>query len=275
MNRIAFIGIGNMGSAMALAALKKADPANICIADAYASKAAAFAEEHGCKLAESNSSAAAFGDYVVISVKSFVLADVIGQIAPVLRAQLAEGRKQSLIVIAAGVFLPQIRRMLGEELRDIPLLRMLPTVYALLGCGLMSCTADSSQGETLFEQAKDLMEPAGTFAYMPENQMELASTASGCTPAFTAMFIEAMADGMVEVGMSRDHAMEFVARGVLGGASMVLESGKHPGAIKDSVCSPGGSTIVGVNALEENRFRYAAMEATRRAALKILENLGK
>ena len=106
-----------------------------------------------------------------------------------------------------------------------------------------------------------LISAAGSFDRIPEEQMDAAGTLTGCTPAFAYMFIEALADGGVMAGIPRKKAQEYAARAVMGAAALVLESGKHPGLLKDEVCSPGGSTIVGVHELEEKGFRSAAMNA--------------
>ena len=270
MDKISFIGIGNMGPAMALAALKELPAGDICVSDGIQEKAEKFAQEHGCVCAQNNVEAAKFGKYVVVSVKVFILPGVLEEIRPVLEDALRRGEEKVLVPIAAGVLLEDIRKMLGDQLKGLPIVRVLPTVYAFLGCGLMSCAVGDERSAQEFQKISEMMKAAGTFELMAEKMVDLASTASGCTPAFTAMFIEAMADGMVLMGMPRDQAVDYVARGVYGGAAMVLEHDRHPGQIKDAVCSPGGSTIVGVNVLEQNNFRYAAMEAIHQAALKVL-----
>ena len=272
MSKLSFIGIGNMGSAMALGALKNMSGENIYVSDADQAKAKAFCQEHGANYRDSNAELARLGDYIVISVKVFILPGVLEEIRPVLEAAADKGERKVLVPIAAGVFHTDLRRMLGDKICDhMPIVRCLPTIYALLGCGLQSCSIESDFSRQAFDEISELMKGAGTFELMPESMIDLASTASGATPAFTTMFIEAMADGMVLMGMPRDKAIDYCARGVYGGAAMVLEKNKHPEAIKDAVCSPGGSTIVGVNMLEKNNFRYAAMEATHQAALKLLK----
>ncbi|MEY8522269.1 pyrroline-5-carboxylate reductase [Lachnospiraceae bacterium 38-10] len=270
MSKLAIIGTGNMGYAMALAAEKKMSPDDICVADPLKEKVMGYATEFGCRCTTDNTEAAAFGKYVIVAVKVFILPGVLEQIRPVLEEAVERGEEKVLIPIAAGVSIEKIKEILGEKLKNIPIVRVLPTVYAYLGCGLMSCSVADEDSRAEFEVLKDMLSEAGTFELMPENMIDLASTASGCTPAFTAMFIEAMADGMVMMGMPRTQAVDYVARGVYGGAALVLEKSRHPGEIKDAVCSPGGSTIVGVNTLEINGFRGAAMEAIHQAALKVL-----
>ena len=270
MDKISFIGIGNMGSAMALAALKKLPPKNICISDSVQEKAEKFVQSHSCICARDNMEAAKFGKYLVVSVKAVVLPGVLEEIRPALEEAVRNGEEKVLVPIAAGVMLENIRDILGKGLERLPIIRVLPTVYAFLGCGLMSCAVGDARSAQEYSHLVEMLEAAGTFKLMEEKMVDLASTASGCTPAFTAMFIEALADGMVLMGMPRNQAVDYVARGVYGGAAMVLENDRHPGQIKDSVCSPGGSTIVGVKVLEEYNFRYAAMEAVCQAAKKVL-----
>lgn len=271
MSRISFIGIGNMGTAMALAALKTTPAEDVFVSDGVREKAEDFCREHGGTAVTDNVTAAENGTYIVVSVKAYILPDVLKEIAPVLKSAVENKERKVLVPIAAGVFLKDFREILGDEIvGGIPIVRVLPTVYAFLGCGLMSCAVGNEMSKKAFDEISEILKPSGTFELMDEKMVDLASTASGCTPAFTAMFIEALADGMVMMGMPRDKAMEYCARGVYGGAAMVLEKERHPGQIKDAVCSPGGSTIVGVNTLERNGFRYAAMEAVHQAALKIL-----
>ena len=112
---------------------------------------------------------------------------------------------------------------------------------------------------------------AGKLDPIPEDKIDAASALSGCGPAFVYMFAEALSDGAVECGLPRDKAMLYAAQTLLGAAKLLKESGKHPGALKDAVCSPGGTTIAGVHALEDGAFRASTMNAVKRAYERTLE----
>ena len=132
----------------------------------------------------------------------------------------------------------------------------------------------SNVSEELFTEFQSLLKEAGSFERVPEGMVDVATSVSSCSPAFVFMFIEAMADAGVQLGIPRNQAMRLAAKAVEGSAAMVLQSGKHPGALKDAVCSPGGSTIVGVTALEKYGMRNAVIQAVIESAMKN-QSLGK
>ncbi len=139
---------------------------------------------------------------------------------------------------------------------------------------MLALCAEAGTAEEYLAGVEDLLAPAGRVERIAEGQMDAFSAVAGCGPAFVYPFIEALADGGVKVGLPRGQAVTYAAQMVLGAAAMVLESGKHPGQLKDEVCSPGGSTIAGVAALEERGFRSAAIQAVE-AAFRRNQELGK
>lgn len=143
---------------------------------------------------------------------------------------------------------------------DCPVIRIMPNTPAAIGAGVVQYCGQGAAEEELDSFAA-LIAPAGLVDPTPEELIDAASAVSGCGPAFAYLFIEALADGGVACGLPRDKAAAYAAQMLAGSARMVLESGKHPGALKDAVCSPGGTTIQGVRALEKGGFRSAAMEA--------------
>ena len=147
---------------------------------------------------------------------------------------------------------------------------MMPNTPAAIGAGVVQYCGRGVTVEELDDFAA-LLSPAGLVDQVPEGLMDAASAVSGCGPAFAYLFLEALADGGVACGLPRDKAVAYAARMVEGAARMVLESGKHPGELKDAVCSPGGTTIQGVRALEERGFRAAAMDAVIAAYEKTLK----
>ncbi|MCD8146036.1 MAG: pyrroline-5-carboxylate reductase, partial [Clostridiales bacterium] len=164
----------------------------------------------------------------------------------------------------------RIREMAGG---DYPVIRIMPNTPASIGEGMILYAAE---GVTEEERDRFLynMAAAGRFDALPESLIDAGSAVSGCGPAFVYPFIEALADGAVACGLPRDKAQEYAAQTLVGAAKLVLESGQHPGALKDAVCSPGGSTIAGVRALEQRGFRSAATEAVV-AAYEKTKALGK
>ena len=184
-----------------------------------------------------------------------MMADMLADIAPI----LAERQSRFILVsMAAGLTIADIQEMAGGT---YPVIRIMPNTPSAIGEGMIlytCCKGITKAEEKLF---LDSMAGAGRLAAIPESQMDAGSAVSGCGPAFVDLFIEALADGGVACGLPRAQAMEFAAQMVVGSARLVLESDKHPGALKDAVCSPAGSTIQGVRALENAGFRSAVMEA--------------
>ena len=188
-----------------------------------------------------------------------------------LRFILAERTKRFVLcTMAAGLPMARIQEMAGG---DYPVIRIMPNTPASVGEGMIQyCSVNVTvEEEAAFCQ---LMAPAGRLDAVAEGMIDAASCVSGCGPAWVYQFIEALADGGVACGLPRAKAQEYAAQMVLGSAKLVLESGKHPGALKDAVCSPGGSTIQGVRVLEEHGLRGAVMDAVLAAYDKTKE-MGK
>ena len=273
MKTLSFIGTGNMGGALLAAAARGMETGSICITDRDAAKAAAQAEAYGCRLAEDNTAAAAAGDYVMLCVKPQVMPAVARELAPILKSARQAGRRQVIVTIAAGITMESLARMLDAEGEALPVIRLLPNTPAAVGEGLtlLSCR-NVSQEET--DEFCAMLAASGSIVPIEEHFIDAAGVLNGCAPAFVYLFIEAMADGGVAAGLPRAQAQQFAAQAVKGAAAMVLQTGKHPGQLKDEVCSPGGSTIVGVETLEKSAFRSTAMEAVLAACAK-MSDLGR
>ena len=250
MKKAAFIGTGNMGAPLIQAACR-----------------AVGAEELGCAVAQDNRAAAAQAEYIVLCVKPQMMEGVLSELAPAL------GEGQAVVSIAAGLTCGTLRGWLAGAQGRPALLRVMPNTPAAIGKGMLALCAEAGAEEYL-AGVEDLLAPAGRVERIAEGQMDAFSAVAGCGPAFVYPFIEALADGGVKVGLPRGQAVTYAAQMVLGAAAMVLESGKHPGQLKDEVCSPGGSTIAGVAALEERGFRSAAIQAVE-AAFRRNQELGK
>ena len=265
--RFGFIGTGNMGGALARAARKALPGKAIVLANRTRAKAEALAAELGCAVAD-NETVAAESEYIFLGVKPQMMADMLAGIAPALAARRD---RFVLVSMAAGLTMDRIREMAGG---DYPVLRIMPNTPAAIGCGMILYAADGSISAEEKDAFVAALAGAGRFDELPENLIDAGSAVSGCGPAFAYMFIEALADGGVAVGLPRAKAQEYAAQMLLGAARLTLESGQHPGALKDAVCSPGGSTIIGVKALEDGGFRSAAFNAVIEACRRTKE-LGK
>lgn len=243
-----FIGCGNMGGAIAKAL--SASVKDILIADPNPASAQ-FAAEIGCECA-TNEIVSSSCDRVILAVKPQMMAGVL---APV--SEILQEKKPVIITIAAGIEMEAIQKMIGAPL---PVIRLMPNTPVAVNKGMIVyCTSPEVNEETLKDFLDD-MRFAGRMDALPEKLIDAASALSGSGPAYLYMFLEAMADGAVACGLPRQKAMEYAAATMEGAAAMYLSSGKHPGELKDAVCSPAGSTIVGVQQLEKHGFRGAVMD---------------
>ena len=262
-----FIGCGNMGGAVARAVCKGAGSGDVLLANRTPAKAQALADELGCACG-TNEEVAGICDFIFLGVKPQMMADMLDELTPTLEAR-AESRPFVLVTMAAGLSMQQIRQMAGS---GYPIIRMMPNTPVALGDGMIQYCSDDVEPERMAEWLA-AMAPAGRLDAVPEGMMDAASAVSGCGPAYAYMFVEALADGAVKCGVPRAKAMRYAAQMLLGSASLLLETGEHPGALKDAVCSPGGSTIAGVAALEDRGFRGAAIAAVE-AAYRRTKELG-
>ena len=267
MKTFGFIGTGNMGGALAKAVAKAVAPEEVFLADSDAVKVHALANALQCRVLDAGEIAQTC-DFIVLGVKPQMMTGLFAQIAPVLAA-----RKTPFVMIsmAAGVAIAEIRRMAGGQ---YPVIRIMPNMPVAVGSGVVMYDVTGNVTEAAENRFLEAMAGAGKIDRIPEKLMDAGSAVSGCGPAFVALFLEALADGGVACGLPRQKALEYAAGTLMGTAQMLLETGMHPGQLKDAVCSPGGTTIAGVRALEQGGFRSAAMEAVEAAYSRTLE-LGK
>ena len=251
--KIGFIGTGNMGGALAVAAAKSGE-AEVLLANRTKAKAEALAERIGAAVS-GNEMIAGEADHIFLGVKPQMMAGMLEGIAPALKA-----RKNAplLISMAAGLTIQRIRELAGG---DYPVIRIMPNMPAAVGEGVIVYACSENCEKAQLEAFLRYMAPAGKLFPLEEKLQDAGSAVAGCGPAFAAMFLEAMADGGVACGLPRAAAVQYAAQMMLGTAKMVLETNQHPGALKDSVCSPAGSTIQGVRTLEERGMRAAVFDA--------------
>ena len=251
MAKAAFIGAGNMGSALAKAACKSLGGDQVAVANRSYHKAEALAKELGCQAYPSNLEAARAAEYIFLCVKPKQIQEVVEELLPVLKEKV-------LISVAAGITLADLSLWTGGE---IPVLRIMPNTPCEIGKGLTALSGGAAAKEKHFAEVEHILSQSGLVERMEEEMIDPYNAVAGCGPAFVYPYIEALADGGVLVGLHREKAIRYAAQMVIGAAAMVLESGKHPGALKDAVCSPGGLTIEGVAELERHGLRAAAIDA--------------
>lgn len=275
--KVGFIGCGNMGGALALSAsyAKKEIPFTIYLADAFQEKAQELAEtiakgqeDNDCLVeVTDNETIAESCNYIFLGVKPQMMRQMLQSIAQTLQKR---SDRFVLVTMAAGLSMETICEMAGQT---YPMIRLMPNTPASIGKGMILVTsADVTEQEK--ENFFTFMQYAGKFDEIPESMIDAGSAVSGCGPAFVYQFIEALADGAVACGIPRANAIAYAAQTVSGAAEMVLQTKKHPGELKDAVCSPAGSTIQGVRTLEAHAFRGSVMEAVI-AAYEKTKELGK
>ena len=176
--------------------------------------------------------------------------------------------------MAAGLTIKDLRPHLAGAGYYVPVVRVMPNTCVAIGKGMTALCAGEAVGEEHIRGVEEILAATGRVERIPEGMMDQFSAVAGCGPAFVYPYIEGLADGGVMAGLPRAKALEYAAQMVLGAAAMVLESGKHPGQLKDEVCSPGGSTIAGVAELERHGLRSAAMDAVMASWRRSME-LGK
>lgn len=252
--KIGFIGLGNMAGAMISKLLQKQIvSAEDILGSAKTQKTVERMQKaYGIRVTLDNREVARQAEILVLAVKPQFFSEVIEQV----RGEISEDTL--IISIAAGKTMQWIEEAFG---RSIHLVRCMPNTPALVGEGCTGVCVNPFVSKEETEYSLKLMESLGRAYLVPEHLMDAVGAVSGSSPAYVFMFIEAMADAAVAAGMPRTQACEFAAQAVYGSAKLVLETGKHPGELKDMVCSPGGTTIQGVRVLEEKGMRGAVMDA--------------
>jgi pyrroline-5-carboxylate reductase len=255
--KIAFLGSGNMAEALVKGLLRAetAAPEEILCAEPRAERRDEIQKRYGVQVSGDNRGVTEEADIVVLSVKPQVIDVLLEEIAP------AVDHRKLVISIAAGVPISAIARKLGAGVRIV---RTMPNTPALVGAGATALARGAHATDGDLEQAKALFQSVGLTVIVEEHLLDAVTGLSGSGPAYVYLAIEALADGGVKVGLARPVAMALAAQTVMGAAKLVLESGEHPGKLKDQVTSPGGTAIAGVHALEMGGLRaclIAAVEA--------------
>ncbi|WP_302463558.1 pyrroline-5-carboxylate reductase [Hafnia paralvei] len=252
--KIGFIGCGNMGKAIlgGLVASKLVPAENITVYNRSAKSVEAISQEFGSRGANSADEVAKEADVLIVGVKPNMMAKILGEIRDALKPNAI------IVSIAAGVTLETLEFGLKDGQKVV---RVMPNTPALVNAGMSSITPNKQVSEDESALIVEIFSSFGRAEIVPEYLIHSVVGVSGSAPAYVFMFIEAMADAAVLGGMPRAQAYQFAAQAVMGSAKMVLETGKHPGELKDMVCSPGGTTIEAVKVLEQKGLRAAVMDA--------------
>ena len=252
--KLGFIGCGNMASAIMSGIISngliQAD--EIIGADVFAPSKEKAKETLGIQIAESNIEVVQKADAFVLSIKPQFYAQVIAEIKDYVK------ENQIIITLAPGKTLDWLEEQFGKQVKIV---RTMPNTPAMVQEGMTAACASTFVTTEELAYVCDILKAFGDVEVVPEKLMDAVVAVSGSSPAYVFMMIEAMADAAVAEGMPRNQAYKFAAKAVMGSAKMVLETGKHPGELKDMVCSPGGTTIEAVKVLEETGFKGALMQA--------------
>jgi pyrroline-5-carboxylate reductase len=264
--RIAFIGAGNMGSAMIRGLIKSgvAKPSQIMASDLDAERVGALAKELKIAVAKDNRSAVEWCDLVVLAVKPQVLDEVLHELGDI-------GSKLVLSIVA-GATIAKIQSGLGGKAKVV---RAMPNTPALVGAGISAFCAGSGVTATELKGAQKILGAVGeTVLVKKEELLDAVTGLSGSGPAYVFLVIEALADGGVLMGLDRETALKLAVQTVLGSAKLLIETGKHPAQLREMVTSPGGTTAMGLKKLEQKGVRGAFISAVKSATERARE-LGK
>ena len=261
--KLGFIGTGNMASAIMGGIIKnQIIPANEIIgADLFAPGRERVKEQFGINVTADNKEVVNNSEVIILSVKPQFYESVITEI----RDDIKEN--QIVITIAPGKTLAWLGEKFGKPVKIV---RTMPNTPAMVGAGMTAACPNEYVSEDEMAYVRTLLESFSRVEIVPERLMDVVVSTSGSSPAYVFMLIEAMADAAVSGGMPRPQAYQFAAQAVLGSAKMVLDTSKHPGELKDMVCSPAGTTIEAVRVLEERGFRSAIFEA-----MKVCEEMSR
>lgn len=261
--KVGFLGGGNMGEALIRGLLKTGliPPENLFVADVRLDRLEELARFYGVHTLSDNRLLVRRVDVVILAVKPQILAMVLTEISPVVDGKL-------LVSIAAGVSTGKIRSCLPPGIR---LIRTMPNTPALVLEGATAIARAEGLEPGDLETAQEIFSAVGKVVVLEEELMDAVTGLSGSGPAYIALVVEALADGGVRVGLDRQTAMTLAAQTVLGSARLLIETGTHPGQLKDMVTSPGGTAIAGIHTLESGGLRRTLIDAVERATQRSRE----
>lgn len=269
--KVACIGVGMMGGALMRAVVSVVGGQNLVVSDGTPSKAAEFAQATGCQAATSNGEAVSAAEVIFLAVKPNMIQTVVQEVAPLLAGK-------TVVSMAAGLKLATIREMYRSALStasgpdaSVEWVRIMPNLPAVVGEGMVALCGLAETCSATLSTVEALLATAGRVEVVEERLMDAVTAISGSGPAYGFIFIEALADAAVKLGMPRQQAYIYAAQTLKGAAAMQLETGRHPADLKDGVCSPAGTTIAAVEALEQKGFRSSIMAAATAAYNRSVE----
>jgi pyrroline-5-carboxylate reductase len=262
--KVGFVGGGNMGEALirGLVESNLVPSDAIVVTDVRADRTRQLADQYGVRALDGNAALVREADVVILAVKPQIMSAVLREVLPALTG------RPLLISLAAGVSTPTIHSILGKYPR---LIRVMPNTPALVLQGVTAIAKTPGLDVEDLETAQEIFAAVGKVVVLDEEQLDAVTGLSGSGPAYVAIVIESLADGGVKMGLDRATAITLATQTVLGAATLLSETGMHPGALKDMVSSPGGTTIAGIAALEEGGIRTTFIRAVERATLRSRE----
>ena len=269
--KVAFIGLGNMGASLAKAVAKEVASTDLLLVNRSPQKVEEFIRQYG-GTASNLEQVFQDAEFIFLGVKPYQICPLLEEYKDIL------GQRSNLLLVsmAAGMELDKMARVVKND--RVGLIRIMPNTPVAIGQGVISLARTQAVTDQQVARVKQLLAGAGTLYEIEEKLMDPATAVAGCGPAFVYQMIEAMADAGVGLGLSREQALQMATQTFKGAASMVIETGQHPGSLKDAVCSPGGSTIAGVNRLEQVGLRgdiIAGVEAAYKRTQEMGQEAGK
>lgn len=265
--KVAFIGLGNMGASLAKAVAKEVATTDLLLVNRSPQKVEEFISQYG-GTASDLQEAFAEAEVIFLGVKPYQICPLLEEYQDI----LAKRSNLLLVSMAAGLELDKMAGVVKNE--RVGLIRIMPNTPVAIGQGVISLARSQAVTDQQVAQVKELLAGAGALYEMEEKLMDPATAVAGCGPAFVYQMIEAMADAGVSLGLPREQALQMAAQTFQGASQMVLETGEHPARLRDAVCSPGGSTIAGVNRLEQVGLRSDIIAGVE-AAYKRTQEMGQ
>ena len=250
---VGFIGTGNMGGALARAAAKAVPAENIYLYDRYTEKAEALAVQLGC--GTTDLSGVAKCNYIFLGVKPQMMAEMMAELKPFL-----QNRNDNFVLVsmAAGIEMSRIQEMAGDK---YPVIRIMPNMPVSVGEGMIEYDIAENVSEEQLEGFLQCMEFTGKLDHLPEKLIDAGTSVAGCGPAFAFLFIEALTEGGIACGLTKEQAELYAKQMLFGSAKLALQSEMQPSQLREAVCSPGGSTIEGIKTLWNDEFSRIVSDA--------------
>lgn len=263
---VGFIGTGNMGGALASAAVKAVPPSSVYLYDRFTQKADDLAFRLGCNSVSLQEVSQC--SYIFLGVKPQMMEDMLNELSPLLRSR---NDGFVLVSMAAGVTMASIQALVGQR---YPVIRIMPNMPVSVGAGMIQYDTTENVTESQLRDFLECMAHAGALDKLPETLIDAGTSVASCGPAFAFYFIEALTQGGIACGLPEEKASLYAKQMLFGSAELALKSDRQPSALREAVCSPGGSTIEGIYALQNGNFFDTVIQAVK-ASYRRNQELGK